>query len=136
MQAGGCQQHTARKPCYVEPFKGAKFGFLAANTVKEDGSTLFPGTAIRSFGAGKDRVEIGIIGLTLEGTSQLVSPDGIKGLSFADEADTINAAVPRLRAAGADAIVVVIHEGVRTAGVPNPRAAKTPAAIWAAFSIG
>ncbi len=121
MQAGGCQQHTARKPCQVEPFKGARFRFLAANTVKQDGTTLFPGTAIRSFGTGRNRVDIGLIGLTLEGTSQLVSPDGIKGLTFADEAETINAAVPALRAAGADAIVVVIHEGIRTRGTPNPQ---------------
>jgi 5'-nucleotidase len=121
MQAGGCQQHTARKPCQVEPFKGAKFRFLAANTLKPDGSTLFPGTAIRSFGTGRNKVDVGLIGLTLEGTNQLVSPEGIKGLTFADEAETINAAVPRLRAAGADAIVVVIHEGVRTQGIPNPQ---------------
>ncbi len=121
MQSGGCTQHTARKPCQVEPFKGAKFKFLAANTVKADGSTLFPGTAIRSFGKGRNKVDIGLIGLTLEGTGELVSPEGIKGLTFADEAKTINAAVPRLRAAGADAIVVVIHEGVRTKGTPNPQ---------------
>jgi 5'-nucleotidase len=121
MQAGGCQQHTARKPCQVEPFKGARFKFLAANTIRQDGSTLFPGTAIRSFGKGRNRVNVGLIGLTLEGTSQLVTPAGIKGLTFADEAETINAAVPRLRAAGADAIVVVIHEGVRTQGIPNPQ---------------
>ena len=49
MQRGGCVQHTARKPCQVEPFKGARFLFLAANTVKANGATLFPGTAIRSF---------------------------------------------------------------------------------------
>ena len=121
MQSGGCVQHTARKPCQVEPFKGAKFKFLAANTVKADGATLFPGTAIRSFGTGRGKVDVGLIGLTLEGTNELVSPEGIKGLTFADEAATINAAVPRLRAAGADAIVVVIHEGVRTKGTPNPQ---------------
>lgn len=121
MQSGGCAQHTARKPCQVEPFKGAQFTFLAANTLKADGTTLFPGTAIRSFGSGRNKVDIGLIGLTLEGTRDLVSPDGIKGLTFADEAATINAAVPRLRAAGADAIVVVIHEGVRTKGIPNPQ---------------
>lgn len=121
MQNGGCVQHTARKPCQVEPFKGAKFRFLAANTLKADGSTLFPGTAIRSFGSGRSKVDVGLIGLTLEGTGELVSPEGIKGLTFADEAATINAAVPRLRAAGADAIVVVIHEGVRTKGTPNPQ---------------
>lgn len=121
MQSGGCTQHTARKPCQVEPFKGARFKFLAANTVKADGTTLFPGTAIRSFGTGRSKVDVGLIGLTLEGTGELVSPEGIKGLTFADEAATINAAVPRLRAAGADAIVVVIHEGVRTKGTPNPQ---------------
>lgn len=121
MQTGGCTQHTARKPCQVEPFKGAQFKFLAANTIKPDGSTLFPGTAIRSFGKGRNKVDIGLIGLTLQGTGELVSPEGIKGLTFANEAATINAAVPRLRAAGADAIVVVIHEGVRTKGTPNPQ---------------
>lgn len=121
MQNGGCTQHTARQPCQVEPFKGARFKFLAANTVRPDGSTLFPGTAIRSFGRGRARVNVGLIGLTLEGTGALVSAEGIKGLSFANEAATINAAVPRLRAAGADAIVVVIHEGVRTQGIPDPQ---------------
>ncbi|MFM6950792.1 MAG: bifunctional metallophosphatase/5'-nucleotidase [Novosphingobium sp.] len=121
MQTGGCTQHTARKPCQVEPFKGAQFKFLAANTIKPDGSTLFPGTAIRSFGKGRNKVDIGLIGLTLQGTGELVSPEGIKGLTFANEAATINAAVPRLRAAGADAIVVVIHEGVRTKGTPDPQ---------------
>ena len=121
MQSGGCAQHTARKPCQVEPFQGANFKFLGANTIKPDGSTLFPGTAIRSFGKGRNMVDVGLIGLTLAGTGELVSPEGIKGLTFANEAATINAAVPRLRAAGADAIVVVIHEGVRTKGTPNPQ---------------
>ena len=39
---GGCEKHTARTPCAVEPHPGAKFDFLAANTLTEDGSTLFP----------------------------------------------------------------------------------------------
>ncbi len=125
MQNGGCAQHAARKPCQVEPFRGAQFKFLAANTIKADGSTLFPGTAIRSFGKGRNKVDVGLIGLTLKGTGALVSPEGIKGLSFADEAATINAAVPRLRAAGADAIVVVIHEGVKTKGLPDPQGCES-----------
>ncbi|MFX8059688.1 bifunctional metallophosphatase/5'-nucleotidase, partial [Acinetobacter baumannii] len=44
-------------------------------------------------------------------TPDLVSPEGIKGLTFLDEADSINAEVPKLKAQGADAIVVLIHEG-------------------------
>jgi 5'-nucleotidase len=38
MQKGGCEKNTVRQPCAVEPFPGARFGFLAANVVKPDGS--------------------------------------------------------------------------------------------------
>ena len=114
---GGCEKLTLREPCAVEPdYAGAEFGFLAANVlaapgISQDG-TLFPGTAIRRFGAGERQVGIGIIGLTLEGTPNLVTPEGIAGLTFADEADTINAAAADLDAKGADAVVVAIHQGL------------------------
>ncbi len=114
MQKGGCAKHTARQPCAVEPFPGASFRFLAANVRTEDGSTLFPASGLRSFGKGRARVRIGFIGLTLKETSTLVTPAGVAGLTFADEAETINALVPRLRAEGADAIVVLIHQGLST----------------------
>ena len=111
MQRGGCAQLTARKPCQVEQFGGAKFQFLSASTITENGQTLFPAYGIRTFGKGRKVVRIGVIGLTLKGTSDLVTPGGIKGLTFADEAQSINALVPVLKAKGADAIVVLIHQG-------------------------
>lgn len=111
MQNGGCAQYTSRKPCQLERFTGARFKYLAASTRTEDGRTLFPATGLKSFGEGKRKVTIGFIGLTLRGTTELVSPDRIRGLTFADEADTINAAVPALKAQGADAVVVLIHQG-------------------------
>jgi 5'-nucleotidase len=114
MQKGGCAKLTARTPCAVEPFPGARFTFLAANVRTEDGGTLFPATAIRDFGTGRARARIGFIGLTLRETPTLVTPAGVAGLTFADEAQTINALVPRLRAEGADAIVVLIHQGLST----------------------
>jgi 5'-nucleotidase len=114
MQKGGCAKHTARQPCAVEPFPGASFQFLAANVRTEDGSTLFPAYGLRSFGEGRGRVRIGFIGLTLKATPTLVTPAGVAGLTFADEAETINALVPKLRGEGADAIVVLIHEGLST----------------------
>ena len=110
-QNGGCAKFTQRQPCGLEPFTGAKFSYLAASTLKEDGTPLFPATALRSFGSGRAKVTIGFIGLTLKGTADIVVPTGIKGLRFADEADTINAWVPRLKAQGADAIVVLLHQG-------------------------
>lgn len=119
-QAGGCEKFTAREPCQVEQFAGATFQFLSASTFTEDGTTLFPATGIKRFGSGADEVGIGLIGLTLKGTPELVSPDGIKGLTFGDEVTAINLAIPKLIAQGADAIVVLIHQGGKTTGDPDP----------------
>ena len=119
-QGGGCTQHTARKPCQVEPFKGAKFGFLAANTLRPDGTTLFPATAMRSFGRGRSRVKVGLIGLTLKGTDALIPTDVAAAVRFADEAETANLAAARLRAVGAGAVVLLLHQGGFTGGGPDP----------------
>ena len=118
-QHGGCAQHGARKPCQVEQFKGAKFALLAGNSFKPDGSTLFPATGMRSFGSGRSKVNIGIIGLTLKETGGLIPPEVSKGLRFADEAETANALVPGLKAQGADAIILLIHQGGFTKGRPG-----------------
>ena len=112
MQDGGCTKFTNRQPCALEPFPGARFKYLAANVIGTDGETLFPGTAIKNVGG----VKIGFIGMTLKETATLVSPGGVKGLTFTDEADTANAALPALRAAGAQAIVLLIHQGGSIAG--------------------
>jgi 5'-nucleotidase len=110
MQNGGCGKYTTRVPCRLERFNGARFEYLAANVLKADGSTIFPGTAIRQIGP----VRIGFIGMTLKETGILVTPAGVAGLRFADEAATANALVPQLKAAGADTIVLLIHQGGKT----------------------
>jgi 5'-nucleotidase len=112
MQQGGCEKHTTRVPCRLEPFAGARFQYLAANVQRGDGATLFPATAIKQVGP----IKIGFIGETLQGTGSIVSPAGVAGLHFADEAATANALVPKLKAAGADTIVLLIHQG---GGVPD-----------------
>ena len=120
LQQGGCEKFTAREPCQIsQPFAGARFGFLAANTVRvENGRTLLPATGIKRFTQGGATVTLGVIGLTLRGTPTMVSPAGVAGLRFEDEAATANALVPQLKAQGADVIAVVIHEGGHTtAGV-------------------
>ena len=106
MQAGGCAKFTRRTPCAVEPFGGARFRYLAANVAQANGATIFPATGIKRFGP----VSVGFIGMTLKGTGNIVTPSGVKGLSFADEAATANALVPKLKAEGADAIVLLIHQ--------------------------
>jgi len=48
-----------------------------------------------------------------------VTPSGVAGVRFLDEADTVNALVPKLKALGVEAIVVLVHEGGYQAGTYN-----------------
>jgi 5'-nucleotidase len=106
MQNGGC--HPVDHCQGPHPFPGAKFHYLAASTVdRNTGKTVFPPYEIREF----DGIGVAFIGLTLKGTVDIVSPDGVADLEFRDEADTVNALVPELKARGIEAIVVLIHEG-------------------------
>ena len=107
MQNGGCGKNTTRVPCRLEPFAGARFQYLAANVIRSDGKLIFPAATITQVGP----IKVGFIGETLKETSTLVSPAGVAGLTFADEAETANALVPKLKAQGADVIVLLIHQG-------------------------
>src|SRR5713101_60550 len=114
MQNGGC--HPIDKCQGPHPFPGAKFHYLAASTVeKSTGKTVFPPYEIKQF----DGIPVAFIGLTLKGTPDIVSPVGVAGLEFKDEADTVNALIPELKARGVEAIVVLIHEGGFPAGDYN-----------------
>ena len=127
LQRGGCEKLTSAEPCRIEPFPGAKFTYLAANVVGPDGQTIFPATGLRSFGKGRRKVTVGVIGLTLRGTSDLVSPDRVAGLRFTDEAEAINAGVASLKAQSVAAVVVLIHQGIRTGGAQDPNGCDKPA---------
>ncbi len=106
MQNGGC--HPVDQCQGPHPFAGAKFRYLAASTFeKSSGKTVFPAYDIREF----DGIPVAFIGLTLKGTPGLVSPVGVADLEFRDEADTVNALIPELKARGVEAVVVLIHEG-------------------------
>ena len=105
MQEGGC--HPVDGCLDGDGFDGADFQFLAANVkVEATGRTLFPSVGIYTAGG----VRVAFIGMTLEGTPTIVTPSGVAGLDFQDEADTANALVRSLRNR-VDIIVVLIHEG-------------------------
>ena len=90
------------------PFEGAKFKFLAANVVDTaTNKTLFAPYAIKTY----RNVRVAFIGMTLKETPTIVTPSGVAGLSFTDEAAAVNALVPKLRARGVEAIVVLLHQG-------------------------
>ena len=106
MQEGGC--HPVDGCLDGDDFAGADFRYLAANVVYEkNGKPIFPAYKIRSFAGAK----VAFIGMTLEGTPTIVTPSGVAGLRFLDEAETVNALVPQLKKQGIETIVVLIHEG-------------------------
>ena len=106
MQNGGCHPLAGcRGP---SKFAGAKFRYLAASTIdRRTGNTLLPAYEVKEF----EGIPVAFIGLTLKDTPKIVSPSGVAGLEFRDEAETVNALVPELRRRGIEAIVVLIHEG-------------------------
>ncbi|MEU8113558.1 bifunctional metallophosphatase/5'-nucleotidase [Micromonospora sp. NPDC048947] len=106
IQNGGC--HPVDGCIDGTPYRGAGFQYLSANAFKTaTGKPLMAPYAIHKV----QGVKVGFIGMTLEGTPQIVSQQGVAGLSFADEADTANRYARELRRKGVQAIVVLLHEG-------------------------
>jgi 5''-nucleotidase/2'',3''-cyclic phosphodiesterase and related esterases len=107
MQNGGC--HPIDGCADGDDFEGADFQYLSANVFKEgEHKTLLPAYKIRKY----EGIKVGFIGLTLEGTPAIVTPSGVAGLNFRDEANTTNKLVKKLRKKeGVKAFVVLIHEG-------------------------
>ncbi|MEV0020018.1 bifunctional metallophosphatase/5'-nucleotidase [Streptomyces tendae] len=106
LQNGGCHPTEG---CYTDKgFKGADFPYLAANVLDEKtGKPL-----LKPYWVWKQRgVNVGFIGVTLEGTPDIVSAEGVKGLKFKDEVETINKYAKELQRQGVKSIVALIHEG-------------------------
>ncbi|MGW5342543.1 bifunctional metallophosphatase/5'-nucleotidase [Streptomyces sp. NPDC004050] len=107
MAYGGCHPVEG---CFEmgKEFTGSEFKYLAANVVDEKTKRpLMSPTWIWK----KGDVKIGFIGVTLEGTPDVVTADGVKGLKFGDEVETINKYAAELSKQGVNSIVALIHEG-------------------------
>ncbi len=134
MQYGGCRADSG---CYLpNKFPGARFGYLAANVVYNNGVKVKAPAGSRNYGdwfksrTGRtvlpptwvkeiDDIKVGFIGMTLESTSELVAQAGVKDVTFKDEVVSANLAAADLAQRGVRAIVVLIHEG----GLPPSGAA-------------
>ncbi|GAQ67194.1 MULTISPECIES: bifunctional metallophosphatase/5'-nucleotidase [Streptomyces] len=107
LQKGGCHKVDG---CYVDgkKFKGADFPYLAANVIEEKtGKPLLKPYWVWK----KNGVKVGFIGVTLEDTPGVVSAEGVKGLKFKDEVETINKYAKELEDQGVKSVVALIHEG-------------------------
>jgi 5'-nucleotidase len=127
IQNGGCHPDGCNGAPYRLPngsttntYPGASFQYLSANVVRSaTGETLFPATGIKRFtSADGKKFEVGFIGEVLESTPTIVTPAGVAGLSFQDEADAANRAVAALADKGVKVPVLVVHEGGFQSGFP------------------
>lgn len=111
-QHGGCDSPRPDKACRLsKDFRGAGFTYLAANVVDAaTGKNLVPAWRVVDVKG----VKVGLIGAVLKDTPSVTVSSSIKGLSFLDEAESINKVVPAMRAQGAQVFVVLIHEGGHT----------------------
>jgi 5'-nucleotidase len=103
----------------TDVYPGADFQYLSANVVvNESGETLFPAYGVKRFRSDNGfrshrgrKFKIGFIGEVLESTPTIVTPTGVAGLTFQDEADAANVAVRRLERRGVETSVLVVHQG-------------------------
>ncbi|ASW53636.1 bifunctional UDP-sugar hydrolase/5'-nucleotidase [Plantactinospora sp. KBS50] len=115
MQLGGC--HPTDGCQDGDGFAGAKFHYLAANTIdKRTGLPILPPIDIKFIGG----VPVGFVGVTLEGTAGIVNPAGITNVTFKDEVETANKWGGLLRLFGVKAQVLLVHEGGSQAAPPSP----------------
>jgi len=111
-QHGGCDSPRPSKACQISrSFEGAGFSYLATNVIDQaSGKNLVPGWRIVDVKG----VKVGLIGAVLQDVASVAVGSAIKGLTFLDEADSINKVLPEMRAQGAQVFVVLIHEGGHT----------------------
>jgi 5'-nucleotidase len=123
IQQGGCAATGCTAAPYAvkrhgrvtttNTYPGADFRYLSANvTENATGKTLFPAYGVKRFpSAGGKPISVGFIGEVLQSTPTIVTPTGVAGLTFADEADAANKAAKQLAHQGVHIPVLVIHQG-------------------------
>lgn len=100
-------------PFLENPWGGAKVPYINANVIRtKGGQHILPAYVIKKI---KD-VQVGFIGAVLKDTPTIVTPTGVAGLTFLDEATAINEQVAKLKSLGVHAIVVTIHQGQSQSG--------------------
>ena len=95
---------------------GSRVAWLAGNVARRaDGRPFLPGAALVDL----DGVRLGVIGIVTAETPALLPRGRVDDLSFLPEVETINASIARLHEAHADAIVLLIHEGLSGPTAPQ-----------------
>jgi 5'-nucleotidase len=95
-------------PFLEETYRGARFPYVSANVVDaETGQPILRPYVVKEVNG----TPIAFIGAVLKEMPTIVTPTGVAGLAFLDEAESINRYIPELKKQRIRAIVVVIHQG-------------------------
>lgn len=89
----------------------AKFPFLAAN-ITNAGTDVAPTFLKPWLVVERDGAKLGIIGLSYQQTPKTTLASHVQGLEFGGYASTLERVIPEVRAAGAEAIVVLLHDTI------------------------
>ncbi len=101
--------------CPLPGYAGVHFPYLAANLIDSSGKAPFQSYVIREV----QGLKLAVVGVVTKDTPKVSLPRNMEGLRFLDEADTLNALVPELRAQGVQLLVAVMHEGAEWHGPAN-----------------
>ena len=119
-------------PFLEKRWRGARFPYVSANVIDSTtGRTILPPYVIKKVPS----VSIAFIGAVLRETPTIVTPSGVAGLTFLDEADSINRYIPELHAQGIHTIIVQIHQGLSQPSYTGPTDGGAPAPSGALLSI-
>lgn len=120
---GGCIDDGDGKDnqnsCAAGPYAGADYPVTAANVFYE-GTTkpILPAYTILK----KGKVKLGVIGVVLKDTANIVTAAGVKGITFGDEVEAIDKAAAELKKRGVKSIVALVHQG----GTPDKQQWQAP----------
>lgn len=120
------------KGCAWPEFKGAAFPYLAANMLDaQTGKPVLPTHTIQTIGG----LKVAFVGAVTRDTPKVIVAKSIRGLRFIDEAEALNALVPRLRAEGAQLLIAMMHEGAMYDGGANDPSYACPGLRGRAIDI-
>ena len=111
----------------ANPHGGAAWQYVAANIEEPGGAD----DIAESWTTEVDGVTVGFVGAVTEDLPSLVSPDGIAGLTVTDIVEATNAEAAALTEAGADVVVLLVHEGA-----PDTDCVDAPGSAWGSIVEG
>jgi 2',3'-cyclic-nucleotide 2'-phosphodiesterase (5'-nucleotidase family) len=94
----------------VQRLEMAEYPLVLTNTTYEDGSPL-PNTEPSKIIETPD-LKVGLLGILTEDMDEVTLSENREGIKFEDPEDALEREIPKLRAQGADVIVVMSHNGL------------------------